>query len=114
MSASDLSSQQDGVLLSSWLPTLSGCVPHSPGSKQRVGSILHQTKPRDSEVLLLALSELFLNPSLGAFHPAQLMRGYPERTLIPSSNGPVGPQELQVLLSLPPLCVFSPGITILD
>ena len=56
MSASDLSSQQDGVLLSSWLPTLSGCVPHPSGSKQRVGSILHQTKPRDSEVLLLALS----------------------------------------------------------
>ena len=36
-------------------------------ASREVGSILPQTKPRDSEVLPLALSPLFLNPSLSAF-----------------------------------------------
>ena len=104
-------------MVSRWAPGSppSGAVCLTPLEASRVvGSILHQTKPRDSEVLPLALSQLFLYPSLSTFHHAQLMQGYPERTLIPSSNGPAGPQDLRVLLSLLPFCVFSPGITILD
>ena len=104
-------------MVSCWAPGSppSGAVCLTPlGASRVAGSILHQTKPRDSEVLPLALPQLFLYPSLSAFHHAQLMQGYPERTLIPSSNGPAGPQDLWVLLSLLPLCVFSPGITILD